>query len=309
MKNYRYFLLSILLIFILLIKPAMSQNGSFVVAKVNNRIITNIDLINDYNFFLSNLKIAGLEKSNLTEQILNKIIDEELIRQESVRLGVEVTSQEISDILKSMNKNHASETYRQQLATNLAWNKIIDQQIKPKIRVYDAEILEFFEEKKINKNINQFLLAQILISQDSPLKMAEEISVKLKSGANFNEMVAKFSDLSARENNGLLGWVGQEDVDKRIYLAISKLEKNQYSDPVALEDGYHIFKLLDKKLSAKLNSKDIDLANNAIFNQKLQILAKSYLADLRKKSFIEIKPLPAGFSLTGRQKYEEYFVN
>ncbi len=311
------FFLSIAISLLLTIKPALAQSNeatldNFVVAKVNNQVITNIDLINGYNFFLLNLKISvksNQEKSRLIEQVINKLIDEELIRQESVKLDIEVTKQEIDDILKSINKTGASDSYRQQIATNLAWNKIIDQQIKPKIRISDSEILEFFEEKKINKNINQFLLAQILISNNGSLKIAQEISTKLKNGANFNEMVSQFSDLSARENNGLLGLVGQGDIDKRIYVAISKLEKNQYSDPVALEDGYHIFKVLDKKSSTKLNPDDINLANNAIFNQKVQILAKGYLSNLRRNSFIEIKPIPNNFLAPGRQQSEEYFVN
>jgi peptidyl-prolyl cis-trans isomerase SurA len=311
------FFLSISISLLLAIKPALAQSNeatldNFVVAKVNNQVITNIDLINGYNFFLLNLKISvksNQEKSRLIEQVINKLIDEELIRQESVKLDIEVTKQEIDDILKGINKTGASDSYRQQIATNLAWNKIIDQQIKPKIRISDSEILEFFEEKKINKNIDQFLLAQILINNNGSLKIAQEISTKLKNGANFNEMVAQFSDLSARENNGLLGLVGQGDIDKRIYVAISKLEKNQYSDPVALEDGYHIFKVLDKKSSTKLNPDDINLANNAIFNQKVQILAKGYLSNLRRNSFVEIKPIPHNFLAPGRQQSEEYFVN
>jgi peptidyl-prolyl cis-trans isomerase SurA len=309
---------AILILSLFIARPALSQNNgtksdNFVVAKVNNQIITNVDLINGYNFFLSNLKISvnsNQERSRIIEQVINKLIDEELIRQESVKLGTDVTKQEIDDILKSLNKPGASDTYRKQIATNLAWNKIVDQQIKPRIKIYDSEVAEFFEEKKINQNISQFLLAQILISNNNgSLKMAQEICNKLRNGANFNEMVAQFSDLSARENNGLLGFVGQEDVDKRIYNAISKLEKNQYSDPIVLEDGYHIFKLLDKKLSTKLSPDDLNLANNAIFNQKLQILAKGYLSDLRRNSFIEINPLPANFLAPTGQKDEEYFVN
>jgi peptidyl-prolyl cis-trans isomerase SurA len=311
------FFLSISILSLLTIKPGLSQSNeaimdNFVVAKVNNRVITNIDLINGYNFFLLNLKISvksNQERLRLIEQVVNKLIDEELIRQESVKLDIEVTRQEIDDILKGLNKTGASDNYRQQIATNIAWNKIIDQQIKPKIKISDSEILEFFEEKKINRNIDQLLLAQILISNNGSLKIAQEISTKLKNGANFNEMVAQFSDLSARENNGLLGLVGKEDIDKRIYEAIAKLEKNQYSDPVALEDGYHIFKVLDKKSSTKLKPDDINLANNAIFNQKVQILAKGYLSNLRRNSFIELKPIPNNFIASGKQKHEEYFVN
>jgi peptidyl-prolyl cis-trans isomerase SurA len=310
--------LSILFLSLLATRPALSQNSNpgldnFVVAKVNNQVITNIDITNGYNFFLSNLKISitsNQERSRLIEQVINKMIDEELIRQESVKLDIGVTKQEIDDILKSINKAGASDSYRQQIATNLAWNKIVDQQIKPRIKIYDSEILEFFEEKKINKNIDQFLLAQIVIGNNNgSLKIAQEICNKLKNGANFNEMVAQFSDLSAKENNGLIGLVGQKDIDSRIYNAISKLEKNQYSDPVALDDGYHIFKILDKKLSTKLNPDDVNLANNAIFNQKVQILAKEYLSNLRRNSFIELNPLPANFLAPGKEKYEEYFVN
>lgn len=303
--------LSILISFFInkaaLAKEAATQNN-FIIAKVNNQIITNIDVINAYNFFISSLKVypnSDQEKVHLIKQVVNKMIDEELIRQEAIRLNINVSNHEIDEALRKMNKSQSLQTYREQAAVNLAWNKIVDREIRPNIRIYDSEIGEFFEEKKINRNVDQFLIAQIVINNTDSFKLIKEIHNQLKAGANFDAMVAKYSDLSTKENNGLVGLVGKGDVDDRIYLAISKLQKNQYSEPVVLEDGYHVFKVLDKKLSSKLNPDDVTLANNAIFNQKLQILAKGYLTNLRKKSFIQINPIPAGFL----SQEDEYFID
>ena len=73
----------------------------------------------------------------------------------------------------------------------------------------------------------------------------------------------------------------------KIYDAIVGLEKNEYSDPVFLSDGYYIFRLLDKKSVTELKENDAAEARKKIFARELETESKSYLIDLHKNSFIE----------------------
>ena len=66
-----------------------------------------------------------------------------------------------------------------------------------------------------------------------------------------------------------------------------KLKKGGYTNPIALSDGYHIFKVLDAKAEDKIHDQDLKAARNVIFSHKLQTAAKGYMIDLRKKSFVE----------------------
>lgn len=279
----------------------------FVVAKVNNHVITFSDLEDRYNFVISESKIkinSPEEKRLLLNQIVDKMIDEELIRQEGEKLNINLSDPEIDAVMESLaerqKKNIASlkkyfaskklsfSSYRNQIKADLVWSQIISGAVKSRIKITDSEIKEFLEQQKLNTDITKFLIAEIFIPDEKDAKfLATKLVAELKRGANFKTIVKQFSRSPTSESNGELGWVSHADVDVKIYDAILGLEKNEYSDPVFLTDGYYIFKLLDKKSVTELKESDAAEARKRIFTRELETESKSYLIDLHKNSFIE----------------------
>ena len=157
--------------------------------------------------------------------------------------------------------------------------------MRSKVKVSDTELKEFFEQSKLSSDVRKFLLAEIVISQSTnSAKFAEKLTEELRRGADFKALAEQFSSGVEQE----IGWVSQADIDEKIYTAIAKLGKGGYSDPVKLNDGYHIFKVVDSKSGQKIAEQDLGAAKNIIFSRKLQTLAKGHLMDLRKKAFIEV---------------------
>ncbi len=281
---------------------------NFIIAKINNKAITNSELLDRYRFVIaaSKIKIATEEdKKLLLNQILDKMIDEELIRQESASLKLEVTPEEMReaiDIVAAQQKKNATQfklffnnnslsfdNYLKQMESEILWSKIISEILRSRVKVTDVEVREFFEQHKFNTDIKKFFLAEILISNtENTEKFASKLLEELKRGADFRNIARQFSTSVTAENNGEIGWVSQADIDPKIYAAIHKLRKGEYSNPVNLNDGYRIFKLLDVKVETHINDQDLNSARNAIFSNKLQTVAKGYSMDLRKKSFVEI---------------------
>lgn len=281
---------------------------SFVVAKVNNHVITFSDLEDRYNFVISESKIkvnSAEEKRLLLNQVIDKMIDEELIRQEGVKLNINLSDSEIDDVVESLakrqkktasslekyftNKKLSFIAYREQIKTDLIWSQIISNSVKSRIKITDSEIKEFLEQQKLNTDITKFLIAEIFLPNDKDSSLlAAKLVAELKRGANFKTIVTQFSRSPTSESNGELGWVSYADIDARIYNAIVGLEKNEYSDPVFLSDGYYIFKLLDKKSVTELKENDAAEARKKIFTRELDTESKSYLIDLHKNSFIEV---------------------
>ncbi len=281
---------------------------NFIIAKVNNKAITNAELFDRYRFVMaaSKMKIASdQDKKLLLAQILDKMIDEELIRQESSSLKLEVSPEEMReaiDIVAAQQKKNATQfkiffnnnglsfdNYLKQMESEILWSKIISEILRSRVKVTDVEVREFFEQRKFNTDVKKFFLAEVLIStSENSEKFAVKILEELKKGADFKNIVRQFSASVTAENNGEIGWVSQADVDPKIYLAISKLQKGEYSNLVNLSDGHRIFKLLDVKVETHINDHDMNVARNTIFSNKLQTVAKGYSMDLRKKSFVEI---------------------
>jgi len=300
---------SLFLIIIFTNQNSFANNSkNFIAVKINNKAITNSEIEDRYDFVL---KVSGMsfknsvDKKILRSQIVDKMIDEELVRQESSRLKIDINKDEMKEALMMISKqrkqnieqfksfftknNLSFENYEKQIESEILWSKIISELLKSKVKITDFEVREFFEQGKFNTNVRKFLLAEILISSSkNSAQLAQKITHELRHGADFNNIVRQFSSGFSSETNGEIGWVSQSEIEKKIYEAISKLEKGDYSDPVLLADGHHIFKLIDTGVEAKIHDKDLNIAKNIIFNRKLQNLAKSYLADLRKKSFVEL---------------------
>ena len=85
---------------------AFSKNSKiFVVANINNQIITNLDLKNRYSFFIktSNIKISTKsEKLFILNQLLEKLIEESLQLQKAKSLNIKVPAQELEVALESV---------------------------------------------------------------------------------------------------------------------------------------------------------------------------------------------------------------
>ncbi len=281
----------------------------FVVARVNQKVITNLELIDRYNFVLwmSKIKIASeVERKNLLNQVVDKMVDEELIRQEGANLKIAVEESEIKEAeeitvshqkknlaqfkLALIAKNLSYVNFSKQIEAELLWSKIVSETLRSRVKITEAEINEFFEQRKFNTNIVKFHIAQIFISEGENSEiLARKLVRELRAGADFHSIVKQFSrDSLTAENGGEFGWVAQGDIEPKIYAAISRLKNNEYSDPVQVSDGYYIFKLLDHKKEIKIEERDLNAARNQIFVKKLQTIAKGHLMDLRKKSFVEI---------------------
>ncbi len=97
----------------------------FIVAKINNRAITKLELLERYKYVLALTKISpkGQKDSNLIlGQVLDKMIDEELIRQESISFGISVNESDVLDAANAL-AQHQNKTISQ--IKNLLKNKDI----------------------------------------------------------------------------------------------------------------------------------------------------------------------------------------
>ena len=307
------------LVLIITAKPTKSLAATSqpisIVAKVDNQIITNIDLIDRYWLVLkmSKIQLSGpQERQIVISQILQKMIDEELQTKEAKALEIvadtEKLDQAIDEIAKnfyqtpaqlekSLNQQSLSyESFLKQVQAQLLWSDVIKKSIANKVKVNQSEIDELLEFRKIKADVEKYFLAEIFIpfayKNDSNTIDSKELANKLfnelKKGKNFNNIVKQFSRSPTAEFNGEIGWVGVGDVDNKVYQAVSKVKVGEISSPIQMEDGYYLFKVVNKRTFSTLTEQDLEQVRGIIFGKKLQLLSKSHLMDLRKSAYIEI---------------------
>ena len=160
-SNMRYFL-----IVIFMISSVIQTSVSYeikIVAKVNNEIITSIDLENRLKMALelSNLPNNNEIKEKLKPRVLDSLINETLKIQEANRLGVFVSNQEVNNQLNRLEerlkikKNSLLKNYKQkdipeitiinQIRSQLLWQKIIFNVIAKNVIVPEEKILEEYD--------------------------------------------------------------------------------------------------------------------------------------------------------------------
>jgi peptidylprolyl isomerase len=126
----------------------------------------------------------------------------------------------------------------------------------------EAEIESLYEANKAAFLVpRQFLTAQIFVAapqgadkdtEEKARRKLDDIQRKLKQpGADFAAIArADSEERDTAERGGELGWLIETQIRPEIRAQIAGLAKNAVSDPVRLDDGWHLMKLIDTKAAA-----------------------------------------------------------
>ena len=276
---------------------------------INNKIITKDEIAERFNFLVktSKLKIDKKNQRDFWHKIVTeRMIEEELIRQKAKFYKMEIDAGELDSQIQEFAQNNYKNlekfklflqinnwdfaNFQKQIETELIWKKILQEIIKPSLHVSISEIKEWLEKEKIEGQNDKFLLQDFVIekSLDSQ-EFANKIYEELRSQDNFKNFIGNFLLLKSSDNNQNASWFWASELNQKIYHSVDKIKIGEYSKPILLDDGWHIFKLIDKRNDLKLSDKEYDFVKNQIFNHKTEVAIKNYLQDLRKRAFVEFK--------------------
>jgi peptidylprolyl isomerase len=136
----------------------------------------------------------------------------------------------------------------------------------------------------------QFRLAQIFVAakegdkaaEDKAKKTIEAVQAKLKApGADFTAIAQTENE---SKDGGDLGWVAENQIRPEIKTQVLGLAKNAISDPVRLDDGWHILKMIDTKASYTRTLPEVrDQLVQQMRSERAAALRRAYLAELLKQ--------------------------
>jgi parvulin-like peptidyl-prolyl isomerase len=103
----------------------------------------------------------------------------------------------------------------------------------------------------------------------------------VKSGDFATVAKSQSDDASSAQRGGDLGFLAESQIQPEIRSTLSSLSKGATSDPVRMNDGWHVVRVLEVKdpYTATLDEVKGSLANE-LRNQRAQVLGKAYLAKL-----------------------------
>jgi parvulin-like peptidyl-prolyl isomerase len=168
----------------------------------------------------------------------------------------------------------------------------------------DAEVQSAYESRKTQLLVpKQFRLAQIFIAlpKTADKTATEKAQGKLEavkkslrqSGADFAAIAkANSEEPESAARGGEIGWLAENQVQPEVRPQVTSLSKNATSEPIRLEDGWHILKVLEIKEAYTPTLDEIrSQLVQQLRNEKNQSNSQAYLAKLLQQSPVAINEL------------------
>ncbi len=147
------------------------------------------------------------------------------------------------------------------------------------VKVTDVEISQYYQDNKAQYMSQRLAHIQVPTEQE-----AQTIYADLQKGESFTQLAKLYStDKISGANGGDLDWVTPGMMPPEFETATSKLDVGQYSQPVKVDNAYHIIKLEDEKVRSLDEVKNEiavkirnELAANAFYALEKQVNEKAF---------------------------------
>jgi len=247
-----------------------------VVAVVNDEAITQYELDDAKRIVLQQLKQQNVQppaQDVLDKQVLERMMTERSLLQFAKENGVKVDDTMIErailriaqenklsaeDFRKALAKENIDyPRYREDVRHELTVQRLREREVDSKITVSDAEVDQYLATLKSQSTGEaEYKLAHILVMVpeqasaeqiDAKKRRAEDALRALKSGADFAQVAAGFSDASDALGGGNLGWRSGARLPTVFADEVRAMQVGQISGITRSAAGFHIVKLLEKR--------------------------------------------------------------
>ena len=274
-----------------------AQSEIFIVAKINEEIITNLDIEFEKRYLLSlNPNLKKLDKNRISEYAKDSLINErikkiEIEKRFKIVRNETLLSKVIGDIYSSIGisslgefenyllKNNIDiERVKEKILIEIAWNNLV-------VKIYGNEIeidqnamnkeLEKFDKKKV-ENI---LLSEIIftINEKKELKSKYEEIEKSINEIGFGETARIYSLSDSKKSGGNLGWIYKNQLSKEIKDKLNDINVGDFTKPIITSGGFLILKLEDIKSENIKIDKETQLKRMIEFERERQFTRFSTL--------------------------------
>jgi peptidyl-prolyl cis-trans isomerase C len=291
-----------------------------VVARVNGKPIYEDQLAPEVEKGLKKFKKYGMKQKSpelikrLQMKALNKVIDQELIYQESQKLTINDLDKKIDQKLQKMKIKYGTEERfknylkrrnltAQSLRESQKGSIYIDEYLK-KQGISEPEIPEKDIKSFYDSNPNNYYrgesvkVSHILIKVDENAglkekkkarKKAEKIRKEILEGKDFAEMAKKHSDCNSASGGGGLGYQQKGYMPEEFDKVAFALDKGTVSEVVKTKFGYHIIKVSEKTPEGATPYAEVkDFIKKYLQEDESEKKLAAHITELKGKAKIEI---------------------
>jgi len=234
----------------------------------------------------------------------------------------------IDDLEKEAQKQGVSwEDFKEQIRVGAVTQQVVGQEVGSKLgsQITKEDIQQWYDQhQKELEGQEEVSLSEIMVStqpkpeneskdkdkaaQDKPLPedpavvaaseaKAKALLEQVRKGAKFEDVAKKGSDGPTAAQGGQLGSFKRGELAKDLEDKTFSLKPGETTDVIRTRQGFIILRVNGHRPAGVPPVKDIsDRIRDAIYSERLEPAARTYLTKLREQAYIDIKP---GFNDSG----------
>jgi len=286
-----------ILIFIIILAinlnfKSFSMEGVFVKYKINDEIITNVDIKNESRYLialnnelkkLSDKKILEIAKNSIIKETVKKI---ELLKYFPLDQENSFLDKVIEDFYLRLQLNNKNEfekylsnynltiqDIKRKIEIETVWNKLIYEKFKNQVTINKDVLKKRIDLNMISETKTEYLLSEIIFDKkkDEPLNKTVEkinqsiIDIGFKNTANI------YSVGDSGKFGGDIGWVAEDNLSNKLVDIIKKLKIGEFSKKIQIGNSFLILKVNNIKKEKNKIDKKKEFAKMIQFEQNRQL--------------------------------------
>ncbi len=243
-----------------------------VAAVVNDGVVLRSELEEQMSLVSERLKAQGLEMPPvdvLRQQVLERLILQELQIQRAQRAGIRVNDENLNQALAEVAQRNniglaqlpaalAAQgidygAYRETVRREMTIQVLQQRDVIQRINVSPRELEQFLEKQKSRPSeLNEYNLSHILIAVpqeatpqqlEDATRRAEDVVNRARQGEDFARLAVANSNSQTALEGGALGWRRGPEIPTVLADLVVGLKPGEVSAPLRTPSGYHIVRL------------------------------------------------------------------
>lgn len=303
--------------------PGFANTVDRIIAKVNDKIITQSELEERAFLKMMNLQKAKVQPMPSKEEVMYEelefIIEERLLIDAGQKLGMKVDEESVNKAIAEIKRTNGIndedlekmlkaesktiEDYKVKVRNQILVSRVVGFEVRKRVTVSDEEVEEYYNQhlkdywvtEKLQLRHILFLIDDSLLETDKHFKKQKALQAlrKIRSGEDFNAVAKEYSEDISASTGGELGIIERGKMVPEFEKAAFQLKEGEVSGLVETPYGLHIIKV-DKIIPGETLPLDKVQGHikNRLLDQKMKAEYHAYLLELKQKAFIENKLPP-----------------
>src|SRR5580698_6321069 len=221
---------------------------------------------------LQEQKVELPSQSVLKQQVLDRLILQEIQAQHAKRVGLTVSDEQLNGALQEIagrNKIPFDQlptalaaqgvdykSYRESMRKELTLSTLRQRDVISHINVSPHELEQFLARQQTSAANDEFNVSHILLSLpaaatpqqlDEISHKAQDLAARASKGEDFAQLAIANSNSQTALDGGQLGWKKGNQLPQFILDLVVKMKPGEVSSPVRTPSGFHIVKLNERR--------------------------------------------------------------